>query len=82
MNSTVRPMTYDALALEILMSSAPGHVKDARLAALYAAAEKADEGGPCPDCGNSGPHEDNGRSGSERSFCCIECGTHWDARKA
>jgi len=78
MNPTVRPVTYDELALEILMSSAPKNVKDARLAKLYAEAKNAS--GPCPECGYAGPHEDNGASQpSELSFCCTNCGTHWDA---
>jgi len=33
----------------------------------------------CPECGDRGPHEDNGRSGWYRSYCCRECGTQFDA---
>lgn len=32
----------------------------------------------CPECGDMGPHDDNGRTGDERSFCCRKCGTHFD----
>lgn len=33
----------------------------------------------CPECGHHGPHEDNGVSGDEKSFCCTVCGTHHEA---
>jgi hypothetical protein len=34
---------------------------------------------PCPDCGNVGPHDDNGGTGANLSFCCAGCGIHIDA---
>lgn len=34
---------------------------------------------PCPDCGDTGPHEDNGETGSGEAFSCRACGLHFDA---
>jgi hypothetical protein len=80
MTTTVRPRTYDELALEILVSRAPKKVRDARLHRLYEVARY--EGGKCPECGYAGPHEDNGATrASELAFCCGNCGTHWDAHR-
>ncbi len=36
----------------------------------------------CPECGDEGPHDDNGRVGSELSYCCSVCGTCFDAEEA
>jgi transposase-like protein len=33
----------------------------------------------CPECEQEGPHADNGGRGVHLSFCCSECGTHFDA---
>jgi hypothetical protein len=33
----------------------------------------------CLECGDPGPHDDNGAMRSHRSFCCAACGTHQDA---
>jgi DNA-directed RNA polymerase subunit RPC12/RpoP len=33
----------------------------------------------CPECGHKGPHDDNGRTGDELSYCCCSCGTHFDS---
>jgi transcription elongation factor Elf1 len=33
----------------------------------------------CPFCGNHGPHDDNGMTGEEQTFCCYKCGAHIDA---
>ena len=34
----------------------------------------------CPDCGNEGPHEDNGATRrQDLSFCCVACGCQFDA---
>lgn len=35
--------------------------------------------GNCPECGEHGPHEANGQRGAEESFCCRDCGLHFDA---
>lgn len=32
---------------------------------------------PCPDCGDEGPHDDNGAIGDELAFCCQTCGMHF-----
>lgn len=33
----------------------------------------------CVECGDEGPHDDNGCSGEDQAFCCRACGTHMDA---
>lgn len=33
----------------------------------------------CPDCGDEGPHDDNGEHGHDLSFACRACGMHFDA---
>lgn len=33
----------------------------------------------CPRCGGFGPHLDNGAKGIDLSYCCPECGEHFDA---
>jgi hypothetical protein len=36
----------------------------------------------CPECGDEGPHDDNGAPRhAELSFCCRKCGTHFDAER-
>lgn len=32
----------------------------------------------CPECGAHGPHDDNGMAGEELTWCCHECGAHFD----
>lgn len=32
----------------------------------------------CPSCDETGPHDDNGASGEQQSFCCRGCGEHFD----
>jgi len=36
----------------------------------------------CHECGDAGPHDDNGCTGSRLAFCCKACGTHMDADDA
>lgn len=36
----------------------------------------------CPDCGDRGPHDDNGESGFQLMYCCRACGRHFDAEEA
>jgi transposase-like protein len=74
-------MTYDSLAVRILLSDAPEHVKRAQLAAASRrASDEINNVLACPECGARGPHDDNGaRRRSELSYCCCECGTQFDA---
>ena len=71
--------TPDSLALQILLSDASDADKQAKLAALARVLERQLLGGECPECGHVGPHDDNGHTGADRSFCCVRCGTQWDA---
>lgn len=34
---------------------------------------------PCVDCGDRGPHEDNGNGDAPTAFSCQACGAHFDA---
>jgi len=34
---------------------------------------------PCPECGHAGPHDHNGESGDDLTFCCSKCGMHFDS---
>ncbi len=67
--------TYDQMALGILMSKGSEKEKQAQLTKLLNHAKGRLE---CPECGDMGPHDDNGQSGDELSFCCNKCGTHFD----
>lgn len=46
-------------------------------AALLSAARRGQL--PCPDCGYAGPHDHNGESGDDLTFCCSKCGMHFDS---
>jgi transposase-like protein len=35
--------------------------------------------GNCPECGEKGPHDTNGKRGQDEAFCCRACGLHFDA---
>lgn len=57
--------------------------RDRKLAALLTHVKNVAEGRlPCPDCGDEGPHDDNGATRrSELSYCCRACGMHFDAEE-
>lgn len=65
------------MALRILLEGGPQ--RDQKLAELREAVEAAREGRiPCPECGDPGPHDDNGAPGCDVSLCCRVCGMHFD----
>lgn len=66
--------TYDTLALEVLLSNGSKKSKQAKLSKLLAHASGRVE---CPECGNDGPHEDNGCSGANKAYLCS-CGCQFD----
>lgn len=71
--------TYDQKAVEILMGSGSEEARQAQLTNLASQARAALENRfECPECGNLGPHQDNGRVGVDRAFCCANCGSHFD----
>lgn len=67
--------SYDAKALAVLLSRLPREEKERRLDKL---AKEARGERPCPECGNEGPHDDNGGR-TNLAYCCRACGTHFDA---
>ena len=72
-----KTVPVDTVALDILLAGGP-HTQR-RLQALHAYVERTISGGDCPNCGNHGPHDTNGESGRDLSFCCTACGEQWDA---
>jgi hypothetical protein len=68
-------ISYDSLAVSILLSKSSPKAKQAQLKKLAARASGQRE---CPECGTVAVHEDNGCTGEELSWCCIECGCHFD----
>lgn len=47
-----------------------------KAAAHYAALRSGEL--ECPECGDHGPHDDNGAFGDELVFYCRTCGTHFE----
>lgn len=70
-----RSVTYDSLALGIMLSDAPASKRNAKLAALRQHAAHA-TGETCPDCGGTDT-QDNGASGSQLVNLCVGCGHQW-----
>lgn len=71
--------TYDAAALDIILSNGSKKARQAQLTSLAAKAQaELDNRVECPDCGSHGPHDDNGCSGSQRAYCCSDCGNHFE----
>jgi transposase-like protein len=73
-------MTYDEMAVEIMIGPGSAKSRQAKLSKLAKQAKVEVEGRlPCPECGDEGPHDDNGATRrSQVSFCCNQCGTHFD----
>ena len=67
--------TADHMALNILLAGGPRMQN--RLTALASRCHDLLHGGACPECGNHGPHDDNGASGHELVFLCLSCGHQW-----
>ena len=74
--ATHHTVTADQMAFDLLLRGAPQH----ELTALSRKINKvmANEV-TCPECGDEGPHEDNGAFGYDLAFCCRKCGAHFDA---
>lgn len=71
--------TYDLQALDILLSGGSEQTRKAKLATLAAQAQARIENRiECHECGSHGPHDDNGRTGEEKTYCCSECGNHFE----
>ncbi len=67
--------TYDEMALGVLLSNGSKKSKQAQLEKLL---DHAAGRVKCPACGNKGPHEDNGCTGSQKTYLCGECGEQFD----
>lgn len=68
-------MTFDEMTVDLLLAG-----DSAGLTKLAAKANAVVEGRvECPECGDTGPHDDNGAVGHERGFCCSGCGCYFDA---
>jgi hypothetical protein len=74
--------TINRAAFRILAANIPERERRRRMAELEKSIERALHGGPCPECGAKGPHEDNGaRNRRDLSFLCTACWTQWDAEQ-
>lgn len=79
MRTKMKTVTYDELALQVLLSKDSRPEQDKKLAALARHAnEFLTRTMPCPECGSTEQHEDNGCSGFDLSLLCTECGTTWE----
>lgn len=71
--------SYDRQALDILLGSDSKQTRQAKLATLAAQAQARIENRvECTECGSHGPHDDNGCTGSEKAYCCSDCGNHFE----
>jgi hypothetical protein len=66
--------TYDQMAIGILLSNGSKKSKQAQLSKLRAHASGRVE---CHECGDEGPHEDNGCSGAGKT-CLCSCGCQFE----
>jgi hypothetical protein len=76
---------FDALAAQTRLDGRlTRRQREAKLDRLTLQARAATEGRlPCPECDDTGPHDDNGeRRLTELSYCCRKCGCHFDAEPA
>jgi DNA-directed RNA polymerase subunit RPC12/RpoP len=70
--------TADQMAVDLLLAGDQAGLT--RLAAELKA--RGENLVTCPECGDRGPHEDNGESGFQLMYCCRACGRHFDAEEA
>ena len=71
--------TLDEIAVCVMLSDRPKAEQQRFLKSLSdKVADVVANRVACPECGNKGPHEDNGDS-RDLSLCCTACGTHFDA---
>lgn len=72
--------TYDRMALRVLLGTGSEQKKQAQLRRLAERARRdAADLATCPECGDDGPHEDNGCRGEDRVFLCRTCRSQFDA---
>jgi hypothetical protein len=72
------PKTYDQLALEVMLDPKLGAgARQRKLSALAKeASDRVNGRVECPECGDKGPHEDNGDR-HDLTYCCRACGNHF-----
>lgn len=72
--------SWDGEAVRVLMGPGTEREKQARLRRLANQARRfVEDKAECPECGDDGPHEDNGHKGADRTFLCRVCRTQFDA---
>ena len=76
----MKTSNWDKQAFAILVNpSMSKSQKDSALAALARTAKaQLNNEFPCPACGHEGPHEDNGLTGSNRTYLCLACGHQFE----
>lgn len=72
----MKTISADEAALALLLRGDDAGLQ--RLAARVRAATEGRE--PCPDCGDEGPHDDNGARGADRALACSACGMHFEPK--
>lgn len=78
----MKTITADQAAMRILLNGKlTEKQRQAQLSALATKVRNVmDNRVKCPECGNKGPHEDNGATRScDLTFLCTDCGTQFDA---
>ena len=72
--------THDRMALRVLLGTGSAQQKQAQLRRLAERARRdVADLATCPECGDDGPHEDNGCRGADRAFLCRTCRSQFDA---
>jgi len=74
--------SWDGLAVRVMLGSGSLKAKQAQLAQLAKRAkDQLENRVECPECGHKGPHDDNGQTGVHLSYCCCNCGAHFDSEE-
>lgn len=68
--------TFDEIAVDLLLA---GNQRGLTRLAKQAKRQLNNEV-TCPECGDNGPHDDNGAIGAHLAYCCRGCGCHFDAQ--
>ncbi len=71
-----RPQTLDAMAVDLLLAGDQRGLT--RLATKAGKALRNEV--ECTECGDEGPHQDNGETGIHLAYCCRKCHTHFEPR--
>jgi len=69
-------VTFDSMAVDLILA---GDEKGLARLAKQAKRQLNNEVS-CTECGDEGPHDDNGATGIHLAYCCRKCGCHFDAQ--